>query len=102
MLGPGPAPAELVTDRSDIRRGDWVERFLPGPLRPYVRLARLDRPNGTWALLFPGWWGIALAGPRWPDPLLLLLFGIGALAMRGAGCTINDIADRDFDGRVAR
>ena len=71
-------------------------------LRPYARLARLDRPIGTWLLLFPGWWGIALASQRWPDPLLLLLFAIGAVAMRGAGCTLNDIADRDYDGQVAR
>ena len=53
-------------------------------------------------MLFPGWWGIALASPRWPDPLLLLLFAIGAVAMRGAGCTLNDIADREYDGKVAR
>jgi 4-hydroxybenzoate polyprenyltransferase len=79
-----------------------VERWLPDWADPYARLARLDRPIGTWLLLFPGWWGIALAGPRWPDPWLLLLFAIGAVAMRGAGCTLNDIADRDYDGKVAR
>jgi 4-hydroxybenzoate polyprenyltransferase len=75
---------------------------LPVRLRPYARLARLDRPIGTWLLLFPGWWGIALAAQRWPDPALLLLFGVGAVAMRGAGCTLNDIADRNYDGQVAR
>jgi len=53
-------------------------------------------------LLFPGWWGIALASQRWPDPALLLLFAMGAVAMRGAGCTLNDIADRGYDGQVAR
>ncbi len=53
-------------------------------------------------MLFPGWWGIALAAQRWPAPLLLVLFAIGAVAMRGAGCTLNDIADRDYDGQVAR
>src|SRR5215471_20413908 len=89
-------------DPSDIRRGDWVERFLPTGVRPYARLARLDRPIGTWLLLFPGWWGIALASSGWPDPALLLLFALGALAMRGAGCTLNDIADRDYDAQVAR
>jgi 4-hydroxybenzoate polyprenyltransferase len=75
---------------------------LPRWAEPYARLARLDRPIGTWLLLFPGWWGIALAGPRWPDLWLMLLFAIGAMAMRGAGCTLNDIADRHYDGQVAR
>jgi len=89
-------------DPSDIRQNDWVEHWLPAGARPYARLARLDRPIGTWLLLFPGWWGIALASPRWPNPALLLLFALGAVAMRGAGCTLNDIADRDYDGRVAR
>jgi 4-hydroxybenzoate polyprenyltransferase len=89
-------------DPSDIRRGDWVERFLPAQVRPYARLARLDRPIGTWLLLFPGWWGIALASSWWPDPLLLILFAVGAIVMRGAGCTLNDIADRHYDAQVAR
>ena len=87
---------------SDIVAGDWVDRWLPRWAEPYARLARLDRPIGTWLLLFPGWWGIALAGPRWPNPWLMLLFAVGAVAMRGAGCTLNDIADRDYDGQVAR
>ncbi len=87
---------------SDIRQGDWVERWLPARARPYARLARLDRPIGTWLLLFPGWWGIALASRRWPDPALLALFALGAVVMRGAGCTLNDIADRHYDGQVAR
>jgi 4-hydroxybenzoate polyprenyltransferase len=89
-------------DPSDIRRGDWAERFLPAQVRPYARLARLDRPIGTWLLLFPGWWGIALASSWWPDPLLLILFAVGAIVMRGAGCTLNDIADRHYDAQVAR
>jgi 4-hydroxybenzoate polyprenyltransferase len=91
-----------AADPSDIRGGDWVGRLLPNWVEPYARLARLDRPIGTWLLLFPAWWGIALAGPTWPNPRLLLLFAIGAVAMRGAGCTLNDIADREYDGRVAR
>jgi 4-hydroxybenzoate polyprenyltransferase len=87
---------------SDIRAGDWTDRYAPAVSRPYIRLARLDRPIGTWLLLFPGWWSIAMAVERWPDWALLALFGIGALAMRGAGCTLNDLVDRDFDAQVAR
>lgn len=93
------------TAASDIPKGGWVDRLLPAVARPYARLARLDRPIGTWLLLFPCWWSIAFASPQ---PLsreslfLFALFGIGALVMRGAGCTFNDICDRDFDARVAR
>ncbi len=89
---------------TDIRQGDWVDRWMPAPLRPYCRLARLDRPIGTWLLLFPGWWSIALAAPPGTGPSLrlLLLFALGAVVMRGAGCTVNDIVDRDFDRRVQR
>lgn len=87
---------------SDIPAGNWIDRHVPAGARPFFRLARLDRPIGTWLLLIPCWWGTALASPGWPDPLLIALFAVGAVAMRGAGCTINDIADRDFDGRVAR
>jgi 4-hydroxybenzoate polyprenyltransferase len=87
---------------TDIRSGDWADRYAPPALRPYIRLARLDRPIGTWLLLFPGWWAIALAASGWPDGRLMLLFAIGAIAMRGAGCTLNDIIDRDFDAQVAR
>ncbi|PKU23812.1 4-hydroxybenzoate octaprenyltransferase [Telmatospirillum siberiense] len=86
----------------DIPVGDWIDRLSPLTLRPYLRLMRLDRPIGTWLLLLPGWWSIALGADTWPDLRLLVLFGIGAVVMRGAGCTFNDIVDRDFDGRVAR
>ncbi|MCB9959207.1 MAG: 4-hydroxybenzoate octaprenyltransferase [Rhodospirillaceae bacterium] len=92
--------------RSDIPTGSWVDRHLPPPARPYARLARLDRPIGTWLLLLPCWWGLALAprpgGFGWVDLYYAALFAIGAVVMRGAGCTINDILDRDFDARVAR
>ncbi len=91
-----------ISDPTDIHPGDWVERWLPGWAEPYARLARLDRPIGTWLLLFPAWWGIALATPGWPDPVLLALFALGAVVMRGAGCTLNDIVDREYDGKVAR
>jgi 4-hydroxybenzoate polyprenyltransferase len=100
--GEGVAAAESRLDPSDIHQNDWVARYLPARLRPYARLARLDRPIGSWLLLFPSWWGIALAAKKWPDPVLLVLFAIGAVAMRGAGCTLNDIADRDYDRQVAR
>jgi 4-hydroxybenzoate polyprenyltransferase len=89
-------------DASDIHAGDWVARLLPPSAAPYARLARIDRPIGTWLLLFPGWWAIALAGDGRPAPVLLLLFAIGAVVMRGAGCTLNDILDRDYDAKVAR
>jgi 4-hydroxybenzoate polyprenyltransferase len=87
---------------TDIHSGDWVDVYAPAVLRPYARLARLDRPIGTWLLLFPCWWGIALAAGGWPDWSLIALFGIGAVVMRGAGCTFNDIVDREFDAKVER
>src|SRR5262250_1723902 len=95
-------PSPGAADPSDIRQGDWVGRWLPDWAEPYARLARLDRPIGTWLLLFPAWWGIALAAPQWPDPVLLALFALGAVVMRGAGCALNDIIDREYDGRVVR
>ncbi|MBL8838522.1 MAG: 4-hydroxybenzoate octaprenyltransferase [Alphaproteobacteria bacterium] len=95
-------PPHAGTLASDIPKGGWVDRILPVPLRPFARLSRLDRPIGTWLLLFPCWWGVALATPGLPSPWLIALFGIGAIVMRGAGCTYNDIVDRDFDARVAR
>src|SRR5216683_4564979 len=86
--------------------GNWVDTLAPAWLRPYLQLARLDRPIGSWLLLLPCWWSAGLAalasGARWPDLKLLVLFAIGAVAMRGAGCTWNDILDRDLDGRVER
>jgi len=79
--------------------GNWVDRHAPVWARPWLRLARLDRPIGTWLLLWPCWWAIALASG---DVWLLLLFALGAVVMRGAGCTFNDIVDRDLDAQVAR
>ncbi|MFD0935662.1 4-hydroxybenzoate octaprenyltransferase, partial [Methylobacterium trifolii] len=82
------------------------DRIAPLGARPYLRLARIDRPIGWWLLLLPCWWSAALAathaGRPWPDPWHLLLFLVGAVAMRGAGSTYNDIADRDLDAQVAR
>jgi 4-hydroxybenzoate polyprenyltransferase len=90
----------------DAVRGHWADRWAPVGLRPYLRLARIERPIGWWLLLLPCWWSAAMAaivaGQPWPNPLHCLLFLIGAVAMRGAGCTYNDIVDRDLDVRVER
>src|SRR6478735_6853305 len=86
--------------------GNWVDGFAPVWSRPYLRLARLDRPIGSWLLLMPCWWSAGLAaiaaGRPGPNPWHVLLFFIGAFAMRGAGCTWNDLLDRDLDAQVAR
>ena len=86
--------------------GNWVDGAAPDWLRPYLRLARLDRPIGSWLLLMPCWWSSGLAavqaGDAFSNPWHIALFFIGAFAMRGAGCTWNDIVDRDLDGRVER
>ncbi len=92
---------------SDIPRNPLIEQLLPAWAHPYSRMMRLDRPIGTWLLLLPGWWAIWLGmskpGSNLNDALwLTVLFGIGAVIMRGAGCVVNDIVDRDFDAKVAR
>lgn len=91
---------------ADAPPDNWVDRYAPAMARPYLTLARVDRPIGTWLLLFPCWWSLGLAelarGRPYPNIWYLLLFMIGAFVMRGAGCAYNDIVDRDFDGRVAR
>jgi 4-hydroxybenzoate polyprenyltransferase len=105
--------ADRAASASDIRTR--LDRLLPAAARPFARLMRLDRPIGTWLLLFPCWWGLFLAldsarldsvaqsPPQvWSILGAVLLFAIGAVVMRGAGCTYNDIVDRDFDARVAR
>jgi 4-hydroxybenzoate polyprenyltransferase len=91
----------------DMPADGWVDRLAPAAVRPYLKLMRLDRPIGTWLLLFPGWWSITLAGgvsglPAGDWLRLMILFGLGAVVMRGAGCTVNDILDRHIDGKVAR
>ncbi|MHA1157682.1 MAG: 4-hydroxybenzoate octaprenyltransferase [Alphaproteobacteria bacterium] len=90
----------------DAVRGHWADRWIPPGLRPYARLARLERPIGWWLLLWPCWWSAALAahatGAAFPNIAHMALFLIGAVAMRGAGCTFNDIVDRDIDAQVAR
>src|SRR6201994_3320933 len=86
--------------------GNWVDTRAPSWSRPYLRLARFDRPIGSWLLLLPCWWSTALAGvaahQQVPNVWHIVLFFIGAFAMRGAGCTWNDITDRDLDAKVER
>jgi len=90
----------------DTASGTLAGRFAPLWARPYVRLARLDRPIGWKLLLLPCWWSAALAAiaadKPWPNPYHVVLFLIGAIAMRGAGSTWNDILDRDIDAKVER
>ncbi len=92
---------------ADALSDKWVDRYAPPFARPFLRLSRADRPIGTWLLLLPCWWGLALAilydqSPRWEDLWIFTGCGIGAFLMRGAGCTWNDITDRHIDGQVER
>jgi 4-hydroxybenzoate polyprenyltransferase len=95
-----------VTTRVADATGNWVDTRAPPWLRPYLRLSRLDRPIGSWLLLMPCWWSAALAASVARDlhqlPWIIALFFVGAFVMRGAGCTWNDITDRDLDARVER
>jgi 4-hydroxybenzoate polyprenyltransferase len=96
------ATAARVADAT----GNWVDTRAPPWSRPYLRLSRLDRPIGSWLLLLPCWWSAALAavvaGSIGQLPMILALFLVGAFVMRGAGCTWNDITDRDLDALVER
>ncbi|EAV43328.1 4-hydroxybenzoate octaprenyltransferase [Stappia aggregata IAM 12614] len=91
---------------ADAVKQHWVDTRLPAGLRPYARLARWERPIGWWLLLWPCFWSAALAaiagGKAWPDLWHMGLFFIGAVAMRGAGCTYNDLVDVDIDSKVER
>ena len=102
MTSAADSKAARVADAT----GNWVDTHAPQWSRPYLRLSRLDRPIGSWLLLIPCWWSAALAarvaGEVGQLPLDIVLFFIGAFAMRGAGCTWNDITDRDLDARVER
>lgn len=105
----GPAQSERDPQSeikpSDSVTGSWVDRT-PKPIRPFLRLMRMDRPIGSWLLFWPCAFGLilgAVADARMlPDPIHVLLMGIGAVVMRSAGCTYNDIIDRDIDAQVAR
>ena len=81
---------------------EWVNARAPVAWRPWLQLARVDRPAGFWLLMWPCWWAVALASPGWPDWTLLGLFAAGAVVMRSAGCIVNDIVDRRIDARVER
>ena len=91
---------------ADADAKNWVDRYAPAAAKPYLRLMRADRPIGTWLLLLPCWWGLGLAAAQGLGSLASLwhgvLFAVGAVVMRGAGCAYNDIVDRDIDAKVAR
>lgn len=104
MQGQDQTPAGTV---ADAPKGNWVDTMAPAATRPWLRLSRADRPIGTWLLLLPCWWGLLLAiiatgEARWSDLWIAVGCAIGAFLMRGAGCTWNDITDRDIDAQVAR
>ena len=91
-----------MSGHTDIRSAGWVAR-LPQAWRPYALLMRLDRPIGSWLLFLPGLWAFAMVAPDWRQGLWLsALFGLGAVLMRGAGCVVNDLWDRDLDRQVER
>ncbi len=101
-------PAQVDGQVADAVNKNWVDRFCPPWSRPYLRLSRADRPAGTWLLLIPCWWGLFMAilgdpnGATWLDTWYFIACAIGAFLMRGAGCTWNDITDRDIDDKVER
>ena len=97
--------SERILDAAD---SNWVDRFCPSWSKPFLKLSRLDRPIGTWLLLLPCWWGSSLAiwsnqnNLGFDDYWIPLACALGAILMRGAGCTWNDINDRNFDSQVSR
>jgi 4-hydroxybenzoate polyprenyltransferase len=104
---PDPQGEELSGQVADAVKGNWVDTHAPAWTRPYLRLSRADRPIGTWLLLLPCWWGALLAASAVGTLSLRTVWimvgcAFGAWLMRGAGCTWNDITDRDFDAQVAR
>ncbi|OZI69692.1 4-hydroxybenzoate octaprenyltransferase [Bordetella genomosp. 2] len=96
------APQQTSPDLNDIVFTDWVERWLPRSWRPYARLCRLDRPIGTWLTLLPCIAALIQAAGGLPELRRLIVFSLGALLMRGIGCTVNDMCDRDIDKHVER
>ena len=110
MSASGSKPADPASQQpgiADAVAGNWVDLYAPPATRPYLQLSRAARPIGTWLLLLPCWWSLAIAilaggDPRWGDLWIALGCGMGAWLMRGAGCTWNDITDRGIDGSVER
>ncbi len=105
MGNAGNSMEEADARIADAKKGNWVDVYAPGRAKPYLKLARLDRPIGWWLLMWPCWWSTALASqgsgilaPIW----MFVLFALGAIIMRGAGCTFNDITDRKIDAGVER
>ncbi len=101
-----PSPDPFSGSVADARTGNWVDRYFPPALKPYARVARWDRPIGFWLLFWPCAYALAMAAMANParglDGVALVLMFVGAIAMRGAGCTLNDIVDADLDARVER
>ena len=99
------SPVTEIDPIADSAKTHWVNRA-PVGVRPYLQLSRLDRPVGYWLLALPGWIGLAFAGLShglaWTDLVWAVLILVGAIAMRGAGCTYNDIVDQDLDAQVER
>ncbi|PQO24907.1 4-hydroxybenzoate octaprenyltransferase [Rhodobacteraceae bacterium WD3A24] len=109
MTDPHRTPEHDPTGRiADATQGNWVDTIAPPEARPYLRLSRIDRPIGTWLLLLPCWWGALLGAAHdpsqagWKTVWIFVACGIGAILMRGAGCTWNDLTDRDIDTHVER
>ncbi|ESR50797.1 hypothetical protein CICLE_v10031746mg [Citrus x clementina] len=100
---PSQSSVEKETSSSN-EKSSWIDLYLPRQARAYAKLARLDKPIGTWLLAWPCMWSITMAAPpgHFPDFKMMALFGCGALLLRGAGCTVNDLLDRDIDNMVER
>ena len=106
-MSQNPTKPDKLGQVADAVKGNWVDNLAPVKLRPYLRLSRADRPVGTWLLLIPCWWGLLIGilqdGKVFSNDFWLFFScSVGALLMRGAGCTWNDISDRKIDGAVER
>ena len=103
-LEPLPEAKDQILDAVD---NNWVDVHAPIWSRPFLKLSRMDRPIGTWLLLLPCWWGLLIGilntgSPKLNDLWIFVGCAVGAVLMRGSGCTWNDINDRKIDAKVAR